>query len=242
ALKAYFRQHREALSEESIRRLKSNPLRILDSKAEQDRALFVNAPIIDDFLATPSRERFTLLCTALDELGIVFTRDRHLVRGLDYYEHTTFEFITNALGTQGTVLGGGCYDRLFEIVGGKAATGVGFAAGIERLAELIIPPALPAVQCALIPIGTTAEAATPALARYLREAGIATVFGFSGKVTARMRQADQMAARFCVIYGETEVVQHQVKLKDMRSGDEATMTTKAMRDALVRQLKIQQHG
>lgn len=225
ALLGYFTDHQASLSEDSLRRLETNPMRILDSKAEQDRALLVDAPVIDDYLSSDSHRRFTELCAGLDTLNIQYIRDHHLVRGLDYYEHTAFEFITDALGAQGTVLGGGCYDRLFQIVGGKPATGVGFAAGVERLSALITPPQPQKADCVLIPIGAAAEQATPALAQSLRRAGIATIYGFSGKTKARMRQANQSCVRFCVIFGAEEVTRHVVKLKDMTSGEEKTLTT-----------------
>ena len=237
ALLAYFTAHKATLSEDSLRRLETNPMRILDSKAEQDRALLANAPIIDDYLNQTSRDRFAQLCAGLEALGISYVRDHNLVRGLDYYEHTAFEFITDALGAQGTVLGGGCYDRLFEIVGGKPATGVGFAAGIERLSALITAPEMPKIDCVLIPIGTEAEEAAPALAQFLRRAGIATVYGFSGKVKARMRQANQSGSPYCVIFGTEEVSRHEVKLKDMATGEETLLNTEALQAFLNAKIK-----
>ena len=238
ALLQYFTSHKAVLSEDSLRRLETNPMRILDSKAEQDRALLADAPVIDDYLDEASKTRFQQLCHGLDALGIDYVRDHNLVRGLDYYEHTAFEFITDALGAQGTVLGGGCYDRLFDIVGGKSATGVGFAAGIERLSALITLPEMPKADCVLIPIGTEAEESVPALAQMLRRGGIATVYGFSGKVKTRMKQANQEGAPFSVIFGAEEVSRQEVKVKDMITGEETTLSVTALVEYLVEKMTM----
>ena len=226
ALIAYFSQYRAQLSEDSQRRLDSNPMRILDSKAESDWDLLANAPDISDFLQPESLARFRAICAQLDDLGITYQHDPHLVRGLDYYEHTAFEFISDALGAQGTVLGGGCYNRLFDIVGGKQGFGVGFAAGIERLSALCQAPALSGPDCVLIPIGQASEQATPKLAQQLRQANIRTQFNFSGKVKARLKQADQIGARFALLYGEEEWQHDMVTCKTMHSGHEEVMTVK----------------
>ncbi len=137
ALVEYFNDHNEVLSEDSLRRLKTNPLRILDSKDPDDRGICHAAPKIDAYLTDEAQEFFEAVTTGLDAAGVAYTRDAALVRGFDYYRHTAFEFITDRLGAQGTVLGGGRYDGLIEQLGGPHTPAVGWAAGIERLAMLI---------------------------------------------------------------------------------------------------------
>src|SRR4051812_17793598 len=141
ALVAHFSGHRDALSEDSQDRLARNPLRILDSKDPRDRPLADAAPAIDDFLTTEAGSYFEQVQRGLDAAGVAWTRNPRLVRGLGYYRHTAFEFVTDALGAQGTVLAGGRYDGLIEALGGPPTPGVGWAAGIERLAMLIDEPA-----------------------------------------------------------------------------------------------------
>jgi histidyl-tRNA synthetase len=137
ALVEHFRGHRESLSEDSQERLEKNPLRILDSKDERDRAFVAEAPKIDDFLSDQAQAFFGEVTAGLDAAGVAWTRNPALVRGLDYYRHTAFEFVTDRLGAQGTVLGGGRYDGLMESLGGAPTPAVGWAAGIERLAMLV---------------------------------------------------------------------------------------------------------
>jgi histidyl-tRNA synthetase len=137
ALIAYFNDHRDVLSEDSMKRLEHNPLRILDSKDPDDRGIAHAAPRIDEFMSGEAQDFFGAVTAGLDAAGVAWTRNAQLVRGLDYYRHTAFEFVTDRLGAQGTVLGGGRYDGLIENLGGKATPAVGWAAGIERLAMLV---------------------------------------------------------------------------------------------------------
>lgn len=137
ALVSYFNDHKGALSEDSLARLEKNPLRILDSKDPQDRPVADAAPVIDDYLSGEAQDFFGAVTAGLDAAGVAWTRNAALVRGLDYYRHTAFEFVTDRLGAQGTVLGGGRYDGLIENLGGPATPAVGWAAGIERLAMLV---------------------------------------------------------------------------------------------------------
>ena len=141
ALVAHFEQHRGDLSEDSLKRLDKNPMRILDSKDSKDRPIADAAPGIDDYLTTEARAFFEAVTAGLDAAGVKWTRNDRLVRGLDYYRHTAFEFVTDRLGAQGTVLAGGRYDGLVESLGGPATAGVGWAAGVERLAMLLDEPA-----------------------------------------------------------------------------------------------------
>jgi histidyl-tRNA synthetase len=142
ALIEYFNDHKDALSKDSLARLEKNPLRILDSKDEGDRAICQAAPLIDAYLSGEGQDFFGAVTAGLDAAGVVWERNAKLVRGLDYYRHTAFEFTTDRLGAQGTVLGGGRYDGLIENLGGPATPAVGWAAGIERLAMLVDPPRL----------------------------------------------------------------------------------------------------
>jgi histidyl-tRNA synthetase len=137
ALIAYFNDHKDVLSEDSLTRLEKNPLRILDSKDPDDRGICHAAPRIDEFLSSEAQDFFGAVTAGLDAAGVAYTRNAQLVRGLDYYRHTAFEFVTDRLGAQGTVLGGGRYDGLIENLGGPATPAVGWAAGIERLAMLV---------------------------------------------------------------------------------------------------------
>ncbi len=137
ALIAYFNDHRDVLSEDSMKRLEHNPLRILDSKDPDDRGICYAAPRIDEFMSGEAQEFFGAVTAGLDAAGVAWVRNAQLVRGLDYYRHTAFEFVTDRLGAQGTVIGGGRYDGLIENLGGKATPAVGWAAGIERLAMLV---------------------------------------------------------------------------------------------------------
>lgn len=140
ALIAYFNDHKDVLSEDSLSRLEKNPLRILDSKDPDDRGVAHAAPKIDEFLSAEAQDFFGVVTAGLDAAGVAWTRNAKLVRGLDYYRHTAFEFTTDRLGAQGTVLGGGRYDGLIENLGGPATPAVGWAAGIERLAMLVDAP------------------------------------------------------------------------------------------------------
>ena len=159
ALVGYFSGHAARLSEDSLRRLERNPLRILDSKDEGDQRIAAGAPPFGEYLNAASRDFFAEVCGGLDRLGIDYRLNPRLVRGLDYYTHTAFEFVTADLGAQGTVMGGGRYDGLVETMGGPAMPGVGWAAGIERLAMLIAEPPAPPRPIAVVPIGAEGEQA-----------------------------------------------------------------------------------
>jgi len=158
AVLSYFSGRISELSEDSRRRLERNPLRIFDSKDETDQRAARDAPPLADYLNAASRDFFDRVRAGLDQLGIAYRLIPRLVRGLDYYTHTAFEFVTTDLGAQGTVMGGGRYDGLVEMMGGPALPGVGWAAGIERLAMLIAAPPPPPSPVALVPIGEAGEA------------------------------------------------------------------------------------
>jgi histidyl-tRNA synthetase len=220
ALVSYFSSRASELSEDSQRRLERNPLRIFDSKEEADQRVARDAPAYADYQSAESRRFFDRVQAGLDRLRITYRLNPRLVRGLDYYTHTAFEFVTADLGAQGTVMGGGRYDGLVEMMGGPALPGVGWAAGIERLAMLIPePPPLPR-PIAVVPIGEVAEGAALTLAEVLRNSGCAVDLGYSGNVARRMRRANNVNARVAVLIGEEEIARNVVALRDLDTGEQ----------------------
>ena len=220
ALVAHFEAHRDQLSEESLDRLSRNPLRILDSKDPRDRPVADSAPEIDAYLTDEARAFFDKVTAGLDAAGVAWQRNARLVRGLDYYRHTAFEFITDRLGAQGTVLGGGRYDGLIENLGGPATPAAGWAAGIERLAMLVDAPEPSAPTVVMIPLGEAAEARATGLVADLRRAGIMCDMGFRGNMKKRMQRANASGASWAVIIGEDELTRGEAGLRDLRSGEQ----------------------
>jgi histidyl-tRNA synthetase len=188
-LHAHFRGHAAALSEDSQARLERNPLRILDSKAHQDWPVVDSAPPIDDFLTGEAADFFGRVTAGLDAAGIAWDRAPRLVRGLDYYRHTAFEFITDRLGAQGTVIAGGRYDGLIESLGGPATPAVGWAAGIERLAMMIDAPEPARIDVAVVAENAAREADAFALAAKLRAVQIAAEVYVTGSPRKRYDRA-----------------------------------------------------
>jgi histidyl-tRNA synthetase len=228
ALVAYFEAHAEALSDDSKARLQTNPLRILDSKDAGDRAILVDAPRLDAHLNDASKAHFAAVTSALDAAGISWTFDPLLVRGLDYYCHTAFEFITDALGAQGTVLGGGRYDGLSEMLGGPPVPGVGWAAGIERLAMLAGAVSAAAPQVAVMSAEAAADSTAFALAERMRSAGIAVDLPTGGNIGKRMKKADRSGVRFAVIIGGDELASGTVQLRDLGAGAQQEVAQAAL--------------
>jgi len=216
----YFSDHKDALSDDSKDRLQRNPLRILDSKDREDRPIVDAAPSFADYLSTESAEFFVAVKSGLTDLGITFEVDPKLVRGLDYYSHTAFEFVTDALGAQGTVLAGGRYDGLIEILGGSPTPGIGWAAGIERLAMLIGEPPAAIRPVAIIPMGDAAERLATRLAHDLRDAGLTIELGYKGNLTRRLKRANKLNARAAVIIGDDELAKNVATVRDLDSGDQ----------------------
>jgi histidyl-tRNA synthetase len=221
ALVSYFSTRVSELSEESCRRLYRNPLRIFDSKEESDQRVARDAPHFANYLNTASRDFFEQVRAGLDQLSIDYRVNPRLVRGLDYYTHTAFEFITTDLGAQGTVIGGGRYDGLFEIMGGPALPGVGWAAGIERLAMLIDAPPPPPSPVALVPIGEVGETAALKLAEDLRSQGFTIDLGYSGNLARRLRRADKIGATAAILLGEDELARGAVTLRNLRTREQS---------------------
>jgi histidyl-tRNA synthetase len=228
----YLSAHRDALSEDSLTRLERNPLRILDSKDRGDRAVVADAPEFGASLDAESTEFFAAVRAGLDALGIAYTLNPRLVRGLDYYCHTAFEFTTDALGAQGAVIAGGRYDGLVTTMGGPETAGVGWAAGIERLALLLDGAAAPPRPIAVIPLGEAAESAALPLAERLRRSGLAVDLGYRGNLKRRMSRANKINARAAVIIGDDELAQDSVTLRDLDSGEQTLVPLDALDDRL----------
>jgi len=218
ALVAYFSSRVSELSEDSRRRLERNPLRILDSKEETDRRVAQDAPLFADYQNAESRRFFDRVSEGLDLLGINYRLNPRLVRGLDYYTHTAFEFVTTDLGAQGTVMGGGRYDGLVEMMGGPAMPGVGWAAGVERLAMLIAEPLPPQRPFALVPIGEVGETAALKLAEDLRDRGFTIDLGYSGNLARRLRRANRIGARAAILLGDDELARCAATLRNLDNG------------------------
>lgn len=218
ALIAHFEGHRGALSEESVERLAKNPLRILDSKDPRDRPIADSAPGIDAYLTDEAHAFFDKVTSGLKAAGVAYERNDRLVRGLDYYRHTAFEFVTDRLGAQGTVLGGGRYDGLIENLGGPSTPAVGWAAGIERLAMLVDGVEAQKTDVAVIPMGDAAEAVATGLVANLRRSGVAADMGYRGNMKKRMQRANASGAKWAVILGDSELAENVVMVRNLETG------------------------
>ena len=232
ALVAHFEQHRGDLSEDSVTRLDKNPLRILDSKDPRDRPIADAAPDIDAYLTPDARAFFDAVTVGLDAAGVAWTRNARLVRGLDYYRHTAFEFVTDRLGAQGTVLAGGRYDGLIGSLGGNETPGVGWAAGVERLAMLIDEPTGETIDAVIVPMGDAAAARALGLLADLRRAGVAADMAFKGNMKRRLAKADAQGARFAVIIGDDELAKGVAAVKSLADGTQAEVAFDALAEAL----------
>ena len=224
ALVEYLNDYKTELSQDSLKRLSQNPLRILDSKNENDKKILANAPNILDYLNQESRQRFHKVTEGLDVLGIKYCIDKNLVRGLDYYCHTAFEFITKELGAQGTVLAGGRYDGLSKMLGGPDVPGVGWAAGIERL-SLLIPSHFTSNPDVVL-IGVSEEfnfLLLPLMQQLIKEAFRVEVL-YAGNISKKLKRANKIKASFAIILGEEEVKMKVLKLKNLVTGSEEHMS------------------
>ncbi|MCB1971713.1 MAG: histidine--tRNA ligase, partial [Geminicoccaceae bacterium] len=228
----YLSAYRDRLSADSRIRLERNPLRILDSKDDDDRAIIANAPPIGEAMNDFSRDFFARVQDGLASLGIGFTLNPKLVRGLDYYTHTTFEFTTDRLGAQSAVLAGGRYDGLMRQMGGPDTPGVGWASGIERLAMLLDGAPEPVRPVAIIPIGAAAESEATRLAFELRRAGHAVELAFRGKPGQRMKKADRANARLAITIGDDELARDIVKLRFLDTGEDREVSRSQLAAAL----------
>ncbi|QXB59931.1 histidine--tRNA ligase [Pantoea agglomerans] len=231
ALVAFLEQHKEVLDEDCKRRMYTNPMRVLDTKNPDIQQLLNDAPQLGDYLDDESREHFSGLCALLDDARISYTVNQRLVRGLDYYNRTVIEWVTDSLGSQGTVCGGGRYDGLVEQLGGRATPAVGFAMGMERLVLLVQavnPEFEPTsnVDVYVIASGQGVQSAAMQLAEKLRdeapELRLMTNFG-GGNFKKQFARADKWGARVALVLGEDEVKAGQVVIKDLRRGEQQTL-------------------
>lgn len=231
-LKEYLEPLRESLSPDSQKRLALNPLRVFDSKDERDQSALEKAPRLLEHLQSEdseSTEHFQKLCAHLDGLGVPYEIDHNLVRGFDYYSRTAFEFVSDKLGAQSTVLGGGRYDGLVAQLGGPSTAGIGFGCGIERL--LLIREACggsavstPPLTAFLVALGDNARNATPRILQRLRAAGVRCDCDFVGRsMRAQMREANRQNARFALILGDDELAQDSIAVKNMHEGTQQVL-------------------
>ncbi|MFP1750857.1 histidine--tRNA ligase [Lonsdalea quercina] len=231
ALIAFLEQHQDVLDEDCKRRMYTNPLRVLDSKNRDVQTLLNDAPVLTDYLDDESREHFDGLCELLTQASIPYKVNPRLVRGLDYYNRTVFEWVTTSLGSQGTVCGGGRYDGMVEQLGGSSTPAVGFAMGLERLVLLVqtVNPefkALPAVDVYVISSGAGTQSAAMLLAESLRDAlpGLKLMTNFGGgNFKKQFARADKSGARVALVLGENEVAAGQAVVKNLSSGEQETL-------------------
>jgi histidyl-tRNA synthetase len=223
-LVGYFRAHEGALDGDSRRRLEGNPLRILDSKNPEMAALIAGAPLLTDHLDPESREHFDALCAALESIGIPFRINPRLVRGLDYYSRTVFEWITDALGAQDAVCSGGRYDGLIAQLGGEPTPGIGFAMGVERVVDLLVQagraPAARTADVYVVVSGARATAAALGLVERLRDELPGRRFDLNlggGNFKAQFRRADRSGAALAVILGDDELSRGVAAVKPLRN-------------------------
>lgn len=229
ALVSYFTPHKDELCETCQSRLEKNPMRIIDCKSPVCSAIAKDAPVILDYLCDECKEHFELLQKNLSAMGIEFSVNPKIVRGLDYYTKTVFEFITTDIGAQGTVCGGGRYDKLVETLGGQPTPALGFGMGLERLiltmqsqgCEFEQPP-----KCELYiaPMGENAAMAAASLVSELREDGLYTEYDLIGRsLKAQMKYADKIGAKFVLVLGDNELEQKLVRVKNMKSGEQTEL-------------------
>ena len=232
-LVAYLKENYDKLSEDSKTRLEKNPLRVLDSKEECDKAVVENAPLYRDSLNEASKSFFEKVLKGLDALGIKYRVNDRLVRGLDYYSHTVFELTTDKLGAQGTVLAGGRYDGLVEQMGGGAVSGIGWACGVERLSMLLEEDVSLPRPIAVIPVGDENELKAIEIAYKLRKSGLRVEQAYSGNLKKRMMKANKINASKAVIIGSDELKENKVTIKDLSTGEQKSV----MIENIVEELK-----
>ena len=234
ALIKYFSTYRSSLSVESQMRLDRNPLRILDSKEKEDRSLIENAPEFSLYLDRESQKFFEIVCEGLELLSIEYSVNQRLVRGLDYYSHTAFEFTTDELGAQGTVLAGGRYDGLVEQMGGAKVSGVGWAAGIERLGMLVEKkPEVPR-PIAIIPVTHVHNELAILTAYKLRRSGLQIELAYRGNMSKRLKRANRLSACAAIFLGGDEMERGFACVRDLDSGTQMEVPLVSLVDHLGR--------
>ena len=231
-LVAYLKEHLDELSLDSKNRLERNPLRILDSKEECDKAVVENAPRYADSLNEASKQFFADVLRGLDMLGIKYRVNDRLVRGLDYYSHTVFELTTDKLGAQGTVLAGGRYNGLVAQMGGGDVAGIGWACGVERLSMLLDETPYKQRPIAVIPVGDDAQNAALKIAHQLRLNGFCVEQSYSGNMKKRLIKANKVNAEYAVILGSDELANGSATLKNLDSGEQKNISVKDLIEEL----------
>jgi histidyl-tRNA synthetase len=232
ALIEYFESHKGDLSEDSVARLQRNPLRILDSKDPRDKAICADAPTVDQWLTAAAADFFDAVKAGVDAAGVPWKRNPRLVRGLDYYRHTAFEFVTDRLGAQGTVIAGGRYDGLIESLGGPHTPAVGWAAGIERLAMMIEAPQPETAAVVVVPLGERAEVAAQRIVAGLRREGVATDMAYRGNMKKRLSRANASGAAYALILGDEELDRGEAQLKNLATGEQRAVSLDLLADAI----------
>lgn len=235
----YLSQFKDQLSQDSQMRLEKNPLRILDSKDEGDKKIVANAPKASESLTQAAKDFFAKVCAGLDLLKIPYEHNEKLVRGLDYYTHTVFEIVTESLGAQGTVLGGGRYDGLIAMMGGTQTSGIGWASGIERLAlmlDLLNQQSTFLTRkttVAMIPAAEVAESEAIKLTHQLRADGFHVEFLASGNMGKRFKRADKIGASYALVLGDSELAAQSITVKNLKNGEQKLVALKDLKSALV---------
>ena len=237
-LKAYAKEHLDELCGKCYARHERNPMRILDCKESGCRAVVANAPLLSNYLCDPCREHFDMVKNYLDGLGIDYHEDPYIVRGLDYYSRTAFEFTAGGLGAQNAIGGGGRYDYLAEEIGGAATPGIGFALGMDRIiialdAQNVTVPTASPVDVYLTVLGDEAVPVAMKLAQNLRENGVKTDLEYKGRgLRAQMRTANKLNARYVVMIGEDEISNQAATVRDMESGDQQSVVFQQLAEVM----------
>lgn len=233
ALVEYYKKHLSSLSEDSQRRLQTNPLRILDSKDRKDLEINEGAPKFAEHLNSDSQKIFAYVQEALTQLEIPFQVNPKLVRGLDYYNHTVFEFKTTALGSQDAVLSGGRYDSLVEMMGGPGTPGVGWAAGIERLCLLLDKAPEKTRPITLVPVTDEAEKYALKISHELRQKGLPIEMTYSGNLSNRMKKASKINSEVVIIIGEQELETETLTVKHLDSGTQSSVKKEELMSKII---------
>ena len=228
----YLSQYEQSLSPESIKRIRKNPLRILESKDENDQKVLERAPLIKNSLNDYSKGFFDSVLEGLNNLNIKYTLNDKLVRGLDYYTHTAFEFTSKNLGAQNTILAGGRYDNLIEQMGGANTPGIGWAAGIERLELLTHKESSVVRPISVIPVNKTTMPVAFNLANQLRRKSFVIDLSYSGNLSKRMKKANKINSCASILLGEEEISNNVALIRDMDSGDQIQVTMGKIQDYL----------
>jgi histidyl-tRNA synthetase len=220
----YFNKFKNDLSENSKERLIKNPLRILDSKDENDIAICSGAPKLLNSLSSESMSFFEKTHEGLDKLGVPYNISNSLVRGLDYYTHTVFEFVSKDLGAQGTVLAGGRYDHLVKELGGADMSGVGFAGGIDRIALLLNEDEKPSYDIAVLPVDSDDECASLETLNKLQSIGIKASARYTGQLSKRLKKEDKLGTKIAIIIGENERKNNSIILRNLKNSHQEELT------------------